>query len=489
MIVCGVDLGTQSLKCICYDSESKRIVAEASAPIELISGADGVREQKAVWWTDALADCFEHIDTKIKKQIKAIAVSGQQHGFVPVAEDGTVLYNVKLWCDTSTSQECLELMDRAGGQEAVHRRTGNPVMPGYTASKILWLKQQKPELYAKLRHVLLPHDYLNYYLTGIAFMERGDASGTGLMNIYTDQWDALLVDAIGPELKEKLPPISQSDVVVGHVKQDIASLLGIVDDVVVAAGGGDNMMSAIGTGTVADGSITMSLGTSGTLFGASSKPISDMQGRLAAFCSSTNSYLPLLCTMNCTVSSELLRQLFSLEVKEFDALAAKASAGAEGVVLLPFFNGERIPNLPNGKGVLCGLTLDNTTRENILRATLEGVTFGFLLGLDAFRELGMNPTEICLTGGGANSDIWRQMVADITGLKIKVPARKESAAFGAALQALWVATGIPMEQLVEEHVSYLPEKGCIPDPFNHVQYAEYYKKWLEYVELFAKAFS
>ena len=194
------------------------------------------------------------------------------------------------------------------------------------------------------------------------------------------------------------------------------------------------MMGAVGTGTVADGFLTMSMGTSGTLYGYSDKPIADPANGLSGFCSSTGGWLPLLCTMNCTVATEFVRGLFQMDVKELDGEAAKAPCGSEGVLVMPFFNGERTPNLPNGRASITGLTSANTNRANIARASLESAVFAMRGGLDAFRKLGFQPKEIRLIGGGSKSPLWRQIAADIMNLPIRVPALDEAAALGGAVQ-------------------------------------------------------
>jgi xylulokinase len=190
----------------------------------------------------------------------------------------------------------------------------------------------------------------------------------------------------------------------------------------VSAGGGDNMMGAIGTGAVQDGFLTMSLGTSGTLYGYSDSPVVDPAGNLAAFCSSTGGWLPLLCTMNCTVASEQLRELLGMDLAAFNAAANAAPIGSEGVVVLPFFNGERIPNLPNGRASLNGLTAANFKPQNIARAAMEAAIFGMRVGLDSFKALGYQAREIRLIGGGSKSPLWRTIAANVTGLPVKVPA-------------------------------------------------------------------
>ena len=489
MLSAGIDAGTQSIKVVVYDSEKKEIVASSSSALELIEKEGGVREQKASWWTDAVRKCFLAIPADIRKRIGVISVSGQQHGFVPVAADGSVLCSVKLWCDTSTAPECYEIEEKLGGRKALSERIGNPILPGYTASKILWFRKNHPDLYEKMATVMLPHDYLNFYLTGERVMERGDASGTGLMDIFTGTWDKDAVAAISPDLIDKLPPILPEPGIIGKVKSETASELGFSEDCSVASGGGDNMMSAIGTGAVADGAVTMSLGTSGTLFASASHPFHDKENRLASFCSSHDTWLPLLCTMNCTVASETMRAMMEQGVKEFDEAAESAPVGSEGLMLLPFFNGERVPDLPEGKGVLFGMTPDNVTKANIARATLEGVTFEFLLGLEAFRENGIAVNSITLTGGGSKSRFWRQLVADMTGCPVRVPVSSEAAALGAALQGLWLMEGGNISSIITEHIGFDDSKAAVPDKERHELYMELYGRWQRLVDASLQMYS
>ncbi len=477
MIAAGIDAGTQSIKVVVYDSLRREIIASGSSPLDLIVGEGGVREQKASWWIDAVRKCFAAIPAGIRKSIEVISVSGQQHGFVPVASDGSVLYSVKLWCDTSTASECQEIEERLGGRKALSERIGNPILPGYTASKILWFRKNHPDLYERMATVMLPHDYLDFYLTGKRVMERGDASGTGLMDIFKGTWDNAAADAIDPDLFSKLPEILPSPSIIGTVRREVAEELGLSSECAVASGGGDNMMSAIGTGAVSDGVVTMSLGTSGTLFSSVSHPFHDKENRLASFCSSHGTWLPLLCTMNCTVASEIMRTFMDEDVKTFDLDAEKAPIGADGLMMLPFFNGERVPDLPNGKGVLFGMTPDNVRKENIARATLEGVTFEFLLGLEAFRENGIPVTSITLTGGGSKSPFWRQLAADMTGCPVRVPVSSEAAALGAALHGLWLKEGGDISDIAEKHIAFDPSRCALPDAENHEKYMKLYEKW------------
>ena len=494
--IIGIDNGTQSTKVVFYDFENRKIVAYASAPHELISRDDGSREQKAEWWIKALQSCFDQIDPEIRKTALAAGVSGQQHGFVPVDEKGHVLRDVKLWCDTSTAGECRELTEAFGGSDKLLKDTGNLVLPGYTASKILWFKKNNPEEYARMAHILLPHDYLNYYLTGEYTMEYGDASGTALLDVKTRSWHEPLVKALDPErdLMSCLPRLIEPWEPAGTVLPEIAAGLGIPEGIPVSSGGGDNMMGAVGTGTTRDGVLTMSLGTSGTLYGYSDSPIVDPDGNLAAFCSSTGGWLPLLCTMNCTVATELMRQLFEYGVKEFDQLASSAPAGAEGILTLPFFNGERTPNFPNGKGCIVGMTATNVKKENIFRSAMESAILGMKLGLDSFQKLGFKAREVRLIGGGANSAVWRQITADILNLPVVVPVTAEAAALGGALQALWClerseGRSTDINKLIEQHVELATDKGCVPDPENVKAYEEVYSDYSRYVDALSGLFN
>ncbi|MDR2542640.1 MAG: xylulokinase, partial [Treponema sp.] len=435
--ICGIDLGTQSCKLVVYDYEKKKIVAQSHAPLDLIAENDGTREQKTEWYDEALKICFDKIDKKTKKTIAAIGVSGQQHGFVPLDDKGKSVYNVKLWCDTSTTAECDELTKAAGGEKKLIAKAGLPMRPGYTAPKILWLKNHKPKAFAKLRHILLPHNYINFLLTGEYYAEYGDASGTALFDVRQRKWSPAICKYISPDVEKFLPPLTSSEKTAGKVNKTAAELYGLNEGVIVSSGGGDNMMAAIGTGAVRDGFLTMSLGTSGTLFGFSKTPVIDPAGNLAAFCSSSGGWLPLLCTMNCTVASEELRSLFGMDIKAFNNEAEKAPIGANGIVVLPFFNGERTPNLPNGRASINGITIANFKKENLVRATMESAIFGMRIGLDGFTSLGFKPKEIRLTGGGSNSPLWQTITANVMNLPVRILTGSEAAAMGGVIQALW----------------------------------------------------
>ena len=483
--ICGIDLGTQSCKVIVYDYEKKSIAAQSQAALDMISENDGTREQKAEWYADAVKVCFDKISKNVKKTIAAVGVSGQQHGFVPLDAAGKPVYNVKLWCDTSTVAECDELTKAAGGEEKLIAMTGLPMRPGYTAPKVLWLKKRKPAAFAKLRHILLPHDYVNFLLSGEYWAEYGDASGTALFDVRARAWSSAVCGYISPDVEKYLPPLADSKGSAGKVSKAAAELYGLNEGTLVSSGGGDNMMSAIGTGAVRDGFLTMSLGTSGTLFGFSKTPVIDPTGNLAAFCSSSGGWLPLLCTMNCTVASEELRGLLALDIKAFDAEAGKAPIGAEGVAVLPFFHGERTPNLPNGRASINGITTANFKKQNLARAALESAIFGMRIGLDGFKALGFKPKEIRLTGGGSKSPLWQSIAANVTNLPVRILEGSEAAAMGGAIQALWcLETGegkkTSIEALADEHVAL--GAAIKPDKKSVSQYNEAYAVYSRYLE-------
>jgi len=489
--VAGIDMGTQSVKVILYDWESRKIIAKSQVPVDLIAENDGTREQKTEWYDAALEKCFASFTPEQRKTIRAIGVSGHQHGFVPLDAAGKALYNVKLWNDTSTVEECRLLTEAAGGADAVIAEVCNLMLPGFTAPKIFWLKRHKPEAFAKLRYIMLPHDYLNFLFTGDYVMEAGDASGMALFNGIRREWSQKICSLIDPGLAKLLPPLISSEKPAGKVTAAAAARFGIPEGIPVSAGGGDNMMGAIGTGTVRDGFLTMSLGTSGTLYGYSDSPVSDPVKGLSGFNSSTNGYLPLLCTMNCTVATEETRKLFKLDVKEFDARAAKAPIGSEGVVFLPFFNGERTPNLPNGRASIVGLTAANVSQENIARAAMESAIFGMRIGLEAFQALGFRAKEIRIIGGGSKSALWRQIAANVMNLPVKRPDNDEAAAMGGAIQALWCLESldaakagkgaVSIAKLTDDHVT-IGDADCInPDPASVAAYDKAYAEYNKYL--------
>lgn len=437
----GIDSGTQSTKTIVVDGRTGRVVGTAAKKYDLILRLPpGHKEQHPQTW---IAACEATIKSALRsaqvnpKHVAGIGVSGQQHGFVALDAKDHVIRPAKLWCDTSTASQCEELITKLGGLNAVIGHTGNSIPPGFTASKILWLQQREPENYAKLATILLPHDYINFWLTGRKTMEYGDASGSALLDVRTRTWCEAVIRAIDPVLKSKLPPLQPSDKPAGTVCPELARKFGFRSDVIVSAGGGDNMMGAIGTGNTRAGIVTASFGTSGTIYAYSDKPIIDPNGEIAAFCDSTNHWMPLLCTMNVTVATEFVRKLFGLTHDALAKAVAQVPAGNDGLLLVPFFEGERTPNVPDGTGVLLGLNERTYDAPHFARAAMEGVTLGMNYGLNRLRTLGIAPTQIRATGGGSQSAVWRQIMADVFDAEVVCTQTAEGAAYGAALQAMW----------------------------------------------------
>src|SRR5215212_735722 len=474
-LLIGIDSGTQSTKVLVVDSRDGKVLASAAQSYDLISGLPpGAKEQHPHTWRDATASAIRQGLRQAKAvaaDVAAIGVSGQQHGFVPLDAQGEVIRPAKLWCDTSTAPECDEITESLGGSKATIRALGNAVLPGFTASKILWLKKHEPKNYQRLATVLLPHDYLNFWLTGQKVMEYGDASGTALLDVKKRKWSSAMLEAIDPDLERKLPPLISSDKPAGRLQLSTAKQLGLNPDVVVSAGGGDNMMGAIGTGNTRPGVITASFGTSGTIYACAEKPVIDSRGEIAAFCDSTNRWLPLLCTMNVTVATEMVRNDFKMTHEQFSNAAARAPAGCDGLLLLTYLEGERTPNVPDGTGVFLGVNSRTFTAPHFARATMEGVTLGMNYGLRRLAQLGVKPNQIRATGGGAKSKLWRQIMADIFDAEVVTLKVSEGAAYGAALQALWCwrqqrGEKVDISDITDQYVEINDTETARPDPKN-----------------------
>jgi len=463
------------------DSRDGKVLASASQAYDLIPNLPaGAKEQHPHTWREATASAIRQGLRQAKAvaaDVVAIGVSGQQHGFVPLDTQGEVIRPAKLWCDTSTAAECDEIMEKLGGLKKTIKLLGNAVLPGFTASKILWLKKHEPKNYKQLATALLPHDYLNFWLTGQKVMEYGDASGTALLDVRKRKWSSTIIDAIDPELADRLPPLMSSDKPAGRLQLSTAKQLGLNPDVLVSAGGGDNMMGAIGTGNTRPGVITASFGTSGTIYACAEKPVIDPEGEIAAFCDSTNRWLPLLCTMNVTIATEMVRNDFQWTHERFAAEAGRVPPGSNGLLLLPYFEGERTPNVPNGTGVWLGVNSKTFEAGHFARAAMEGVTLGMNYGLRRLDQLGVKPTQIRATGGGAKSKIWRQIMADVFNAQVVTLKVSEGAAYGAALQALWCwrqqqGDNVSISEITDQFVETNPAETAEPNAKHVAIYRE-----------------
>lgn len=480
MIFLGIDCGTQSTKTIALEWGTGKILASAHRAHGLLPGLPpGAMEQNPQDWADAVDETVSEVLAALgvrKNEIESIGVSGQQHGLVVLDQNDTVVRPAKLWCDTSTTAQCEKITTHFGSPQAVTALVGNTMRPGYTAPKILWLRQNEPENWEKTTSVLLPHDYLNFWLTGVKRMEFGDASGTALMDVERREWSPKVVDFVAADLPGKLPPLTSSRETCGTLRPELCAKWGLAKAPTVSAGGGDNMMAAIGTGNTRAGVITASLGTSGTLFAFSATPIVDPQGEVAAFCDSTDNWLPLVCTMNVTLVTEHFRALFGWDHAAMAAQIRSVKPGADGLLLLPYLTGERTPDLPQATGIFHGITATNFTPARMARAAMEGATLGLGYGLSRFRELGLAPTEIRLTGGGSNSPIWRQICADVFGVPTVCLQSGEGAGLGAAVQAGWVwnrehGSDASLSETCERLVTLDESTRLEPHPEAHPVYA------------------
>ena len=318
MIFIGIDSGTQSTKALALDAETGEILTSSQEAYDILGGLpNGHLEQDPSDWIEAVRNvigaCVESLGGR-KQEIRGIGVSGQQHGLVVLDENDEVIRPAKLWCDTSTVDQCQQFARDFSGDSGLIKLSGNTVLPGYTVPKILWMKQHEAENFARIKTILLPHDYINFWLTGIKRMEYGDASGTGMLDVRKREWCDEIIEYVDSSLREKLPQLGSSLDLHGTLRSALVDEWGLEGEVLISAGGGDNMMGAIGTGNVQSGIITASFGTSGTLYGFSESPAIDSGGEVAAFCDSTDNWLPLVCTMNVTVLTEQVRELFSMDI-------------------------------------------------------------------------------------------------------------------------------------------------------------------------------
>ncbi len=468
----GFDVGTQSVKALLLDDE-RGVVGVAAHALQVIAGLPpGHSEQHPRDWIEGMtraARALAAAHPAAYGAIQGVGVSGQQHGFVPLDDKREVIRPAKLWNDTSSAEQCAAIVRQLGGHDRLFALTGNHLPPGFTAGKIRWLREREPQHFARLRHVLLPHDFVNHWLTGELTCEAGDASGTGVFDVRARRFAGEAVRAVAPGLEGMLPRLLAPAEPAGALRAIAARELGLTERTLVSHGGGDNMMAAIGAGAVEPGIAVMSLGTSGTVFACADQPVCDPRGEIAAFCDSTGRWLPLGCTMNATVSTELTRALLSLSLQELEEAAARAPAGAAGVLCLPFFTGERTPDLPDGTGAFLGLTPHNMTRDHLARAAMEGATFALAALLDRLVELGLPLRTLRLTGGGSKSPLWCRIVAAATGHAVDTGVHADAAALGAAVHACWThrrqqQRGIGIAEVLRSLRVIAPGEVIAPDP-------------------------
>ena len=419
--VAGVDLSTQSIKIEVRNAETGDLHAAATTTHPATFPPRS--EQHPSSWLAAFREVQECIDGFA--DCAAISIAAQQHGLVVTDATGTPLRPAKLWNDTESAPDAdwliKQLDDGAAGWA---RACGSVPVAAFTITKLSWLQRTEPEVFARIERVMLPHDWLVWKLTGEYCTDRGDASGTGYWSPETGEYRYDVLEIVDREM-------------------DWASALPPVRDAERALGTGDNMAAALGLG-LAPGDVAISLGTSGTVFAVSEKPTADPTGAVAGFADATGRYLPLVCTMNATKVTDTVAGLLGVDHARLDALALAAAPGADGLTLVPYFDGERTPNRPDARGALVGLR-PGASREAVARAAYEGVVCGLLDGLDALRSVDVLVDGRCfLIGGGARSAAYRQVAADLAQRPVTVVSDQELVALGACVQAAARAQQVPI---------------------------------------------
>lgn len=438
-LVAGVDSSTQSVKVVIRDAESGALIREGRA-----SHPDGTEVDPQKWWTglnSAIAEAGGLDD------VAAISVGGQQHGMVALDQSGEVIRPALLWNDTRSAQTATDLNAEIGGDQAMADATGSVLVASFTASKVRWLADVEPENAAKVAAVCLPHDWLSWKLQGAKgfeqlFTDRSDASGTGYFDPTTSTYRRdIFARAIKSDREIYLPRIVASTEFGGE------TLTGVK----IGAGAGDNAGAAFGVQAVA-GDVIVSLGTSGTAFSVSTTPTHDGSGKVAGFADVTGNFLPLVCTLNAARILDAAARILGVDFDRLSDLALSAPAGANGLTLLPYFEGERTPNRPTATGVFGGMNLTNSNPENIARAMIEGMLSGLADAVESLSNLGVSINRIFLVGGAAKNPAVGQIASALFGREVVVPPAGEYVADGAARQAAWALNGaLPQWDLGKVH--------------------------------------
>lgn len=433
-LVAGVDSSTQSCKVVIRDADSGALVRSGRAP-----HPDGTEVDPAAWW-GALLSAFS--DAGGLDGVAAVSIGGQQHGMVVLDADGRVIRDALLWNDTRSAQAALDLIAEVGTDEYA-RRTGVVPVASFTATKLRWLRDAEPDAAARVAAVALPHDWLTWRLRGYGPVgesplgpvlealttDRSDASGTAYWSATTGEYDReLFVRALGHDavLPRVLGPSDRS----GETP----------DGIVVGAGAGDNAAAALGL-DAQPGDVVVSIGTSGTVFAVTDAPTADASGTVAGFADASGNALPLIATLNAARVLDAVAGVLGVSHAELGRLALEAEPAASGAVLVPYFEGERTPNLPDATATFSGLTLASTTRPSLARAAIEGMLCGLADGLDAVRGQGVTADRLLLIGGAAQNPGVRTVAAQVFDVPVVVPNAGEYVADGAARQAAWALTG------------------------------------------------
>ena len=444
----GIDIGTSSTKTVLFNIAGE-LVASAMDVYPLYQPRNGWAEQDADDWWNAVMTSVKEVMAKSKvnpSDVKGIGLSGQMHGLVMLGKDRKPVRRSIIWCDQRTALECDQITSLVGSEKLIEI-TANPALTGFTASKIMWVKNNEPEIYAKCEKILLPKDYIRFKLTGEFATEVSDGSGMQLLDIPKRQWSGYVLDKLGIDIN-LLGKVYESPEITGAVTKEAAELCGLCEGTPVVGGAGDQAASAIGNGIVKEGVVSATIGTSGVVFAHLDNIAIDKKGRVHTFCHAVpGAWHVMGVTQSAGLSYKWFRdnfmtsEKFTAEQLEtnpnviIDKIAGSAPAGANGLIYLPYLMGERTPHLDaDCRGVFFGLS-GMHEKKDLLRAVMEGVVFSMNDCLGIIREMGTSPSFIYAAGGGANSPLWRQMMADIMDIEIAVNNSTESGALGVAILA------------------------------------------------------
>lgn len=474
MLYVGVDLGTSAVKLLLMD-EAGTIKNIVSKEYPLFFPRPGWSEQNPSDWyektMEGLQELLEGVD---KTQVAGISFGGQMHGLVVLDETDQVIRPAILWNDGRTGKET-EYLNTVIGKEKLSDYTANIAFAGFTAPKILWMKENEPENFARIKKIMLPKDYLAYRLSGTFCTEYSDASGMLLLDVKNKCWSKEMLTICGIQ-KEQLPSLYESYEVVGNVKADVAEYLGISGDVKVIAGAGDNAAAAVGTGTVGDGCCNISLGTSGTIFISSGGFQVDKNNALHSFAHADGGYHLMGCMLSAASCNKWWMDEI-LKTKDYkEEQEGIVSLGENPVFFLPYLMGERSPhNNPDARAMFIGMSMD-TTREQMTQAVLEGVAFGLRDSLEVARSLGIKIEKTKICGGGAKSALWKQIIANVMNLTVEVIESEEGPGLGAAMLAAVGCGEYPDIKAAADAIVKVKEQ-IEPEPQLVAKYEERYQKF------------
>jgi len=452
-LVLGVDSSTQSTKVEVRDADTGKLVAAGRAPHPATTPPCSEQDPEA-WW-DALRAATAQAGATAR-DVAAVSVAGQQHGMVVLDSANNAVRPAKLWNDTESAPDARWLIEQLDGREGAWAAAcGSVPVAAFTITKLSWLHRKEPDAWSRVERVCLPHDWITWKLAGELVTDRGDASGTGYYSAAKGTYalDLLAIVDADIDWSARLPRVL-APVERAGVTRAFGS------DAVVAPGTGDNMAAALALG-LRPGAVAISLGTSGTVYAVSEAPTADPTGAVAGFADASGCYLPLVCTLNATKVTDAIAGWLGAAHDELDALALASAPGANGVAVVPYFDGERTPNRPDATGRVVGLRTA-TTRADIARAAVEGVVCGLLEGLDALVDAGVRADgDIVLIGGGARSAAYRRVLADLSGRRVIVPDERELVAAGACIQAAAVLGTRPVAEVADE---WALASGPVTDP-------------------------